>query len=239
MKIFVLTLICSGLISAEDLCNIQIFITDDPNEQVYFNQNQQVVESLHTDKYYHVYCLTNEKVRSRNFISLFRSNQSQNFDSKLNQKYQISNWSYKENNISYLKGSFVIDSANYTKDLEYTVLCRFLPIDPSIYCEKSLSLKIKNFELKDLSIFFLILLICTILCLINCFLKVKSSKNTEKYVQNSEELPPEPNESVTGTKLELNQRDLDFVEIPIHNDPDMVTESKFIATNSTSVIQSS
>lgn len=238
MKSFVLALLCCGLISA-DLCNIQIFITDDPNQQVNFNQNNEMVKSLHTDKYYHVYCLTNEKVRSRNFISLFRSNQSQDLDSKLNHKYQISNWSYKENNISYLKGSFIINSANYTKDLKYTVLCRFLPIDPSIYCEKSLDLEINSFELKDLSTFFIILIICTILCLVNALLKVKSNKKSEKYIQHSQQISSEPNEFITTTRLEINQSGQDFVEIPIKNDLDMVTESKLNPTFSTSIIQSS
>lgn len=232
MKIVVVALIYFGLINA-DLCNIRIYITDDPNEQVDFNQKQQVIESLQTDKYYHIYCLTNEKVRTRNFISLFQTNKTQDMDSKLNKKFQISSWSYTEKNVTYMKASLIINSKNYTNDFQYTVLCRFLPVNPSIYCEKSVNLKIINLEFKNFTTFTTVLIVCAILCLINVLLKVKFSKKADKYIQKTSGLMSSVNNnSNLNTDLEANSKDQDLVEIPI------AKETKFLSSNTTSIIQS-
>ncbi|CAF0807353.1 unnamed protein product [Brachionus calyciflorus] len=165
------------------LCNIQIFLSESQDEIISFRPQDKLLTSIELDKYYQVYCLTDEKVRSRNYISLISTNNSDtDLENKLNRKFQITNWSFNDKNLTYLKGGLIVDSKNFSMNLNYNVFCRFLPVDPSIYCEKTLKLNIITFNDKSLTTFFVILIICVLICLANLIVKSYLKKKGDNYV---------------------------------------------------------
>ena len=107
---------------------------------------------------YRVVCLTNETVRGRNFISLAVGNQHQHDHDSSAALVLLTNRTYQEDNhvdqdgvsvprVYYMKAPLRLDDDNdaapQTSLLgNYTLMCRFLTVDPSIYCETSLHFRL-------------------------------------------------------------------------------------------------
>jgi hypothetical protein len=175
------------------LCDIQLLLNSHLNEAKQFKSNSLInpIETIYANTYYNVLCVTNEPVRSRNFISLIPSNNdlTQNGSMHLNgngrfddlSKHEIiGNKTSIDNSLFYLSTGFIINS-NDIKN--YTLFCRFLTINPSIYCEKSLSLIVKpsrdyRFLIFFLAFFFIVFLISTAI-LVNLYLRRRVNNKNE------------------------------------------------------------
>ena len=175
------------------LCDIQFLLNSNLNEAKKFKSNPLFNQSdvVYANTYYNVICVTNEPVRSRNFISLIPQNNdlNQNGSINLNGKHDdlskheiIGNKTSIENSLFYISSGFIINSNNIKN---YTLFCRFITINPSIYCEKSLNLIVKpskdnRFFILFLAFFFIALVISTAI-LVNIYLRRRvNNENSDR-----------------------------------------------------------
>ena len=68
--VYLLLIIDKYVICNENLCNIQLYLNKNLNEIRSIESVNNQMQIIYTDTTYQVMCLTNETVRSRNFISL-------------------------------------------------------------------------------------------------------------------------------------------------------------------------
>lgn len=146
-----------GSLTSGNLCNIQLHLVEGLQDKIELKSNITKELFIDADKYYQVICITDEKVRSRNFISLVRSNQTNqdSNDIRFNKKFQIANQTISEKNLTFMRGDLIVNSNNFKNDLKYEIFCRFLTLNTSIYCEKSLNLNIRSRSDERFKIFFI------------------------------------------------------------------------------------
>ena len=170
--------------SAGNLCKIQLYINSEMNERVQFRKpDSNQTASIYADTYYEAVCLTNENVRTRNFISLETSETHtgimEDKFSLMSSKNQLTNKTKIENGLYYMKAGFKISSASLKTN--HTLFCRFLTMNPSVYCEKSLYLIVKPSLSKTYLIVIVILGVVALIALLNViicsFLRSKSKDN--------------------------------------------------------------
>jgi hypothetical protein len=152
-------------VNNEKLCDIRLALDQDLNEMAIYNsknQSDQVV--IYSDTSYSVLCVTKEQVRSRNFISLISlSNESVKLDeldeNLVHRQEIIANKTLIEKSLAYMSAQFSVSSSPSGNKLHFNLFCRYLTIDPSIYCEKSLRLIVipsKDYRFVILLVVFLV-----------------------------------------------------------------------------------
>jgi hypothetical protein len=221
------------------LCDIQLLLNTHLNEakQLKLNSLINQTEIVYANTYYNVLCVTNEPVRSRNFISLVQSNNDLNQNNSINlngigkfddlSKHEIiGNKTSIDNSLFYLSTGFIINSNNIKN---YTLFCRFLTINPSIYCEKSLNLIVKPYKDRRFLIFFLvfffIVLVIITAILVNLYLRrrVKNENentNTKSDFERKLSQRSSHRSSSSGLRSDLLQSDAKF-----NNNPEIYSTS--------------
>jgi hypothetical protein len=162
----------------QNICNIRVNII--PDDMPIFKQPYELAmnsDSLFIDPdiSYTVLCLTYDKVRSINILSLVTDDtnfqRNQNY-SDLYFKNSIivtnSRTNFYNNNNSMIKGNFLLKKkTNCNKSYLY---CRFLTHDPNIYCEKTIFFKIKSE--KRIQYFYVYIIIVSFLITFNILLMI-------------------------------------------------------------------
>ena len=171
MKKIIYLLFCCiillGFVSSEgDLCEIKMIVNDYRNKSIELNDNRDNVK-IFGDTVYEAICLTNEKVRNRNLLSLtwFSKNDKHKNHQDFQQSLALSNSTFRQENLFYLKSYFTIDSSK--KYSNYLLTCRFLTVNPSVYCETDLKLIILSSASLGFSISFVIFIIFIILIVVS------------------------------------------------------------------------
>ena len=114
-------------------CSIQLYLSDDKLNRIFTIEKSDHLE-IFTDIDYTAICKTSEKVRRNSRMSLMSI--------KTNRVLIISERavSIRNTNITSTSGGLKItnqaDSLN--EEEEFILYCRFLTIDPSVYCEESI-----------------------------------------------------------------------------------------------------
>ena len=216
--IAIVVLIRDGAESSTDfgsLCKIEIFVVKNQfeyerKEKITFNNIDLNQTEIFADQYYEAVCLTNEQVRSANFIYLETYYNSEE-KSTIKQEY-LANETQKGNNLSYLKGGFTIDSSK--QKLNHSLVCRFLPINPvGIYCMKRVRLTIIPKTNQNLKIFFIILSIVILIGIANLFIKCfimrrKKSSSNLKHMRRSSSLRSHPRTNKKSDTLKNGNLDI-------------------------------
>lgn len=165
-----------------NLCQIQIYLSDQSNSinEFQFNEISKPIE-IQTDTFYHAVCITNEKIRSRNMLKLVWNEadlftNTDSFDSN-DQSLIVSNETFRINEYSYLKGRFLINSNSLKSN--YNLFCRFLTVNPSVYCEKEIQLTISTFSSFRFKIFIAILISLIIVGLISILVKIYFKRKSD------------------------------------------------------------
>lgn len=173
----------------ENLCQIQINVNDQVLSINELNENYfSKINEVHMDTYYHVFCVTNEKTRSRNMLRLGWQENSKN--TKINTIYdfdeyhyiELSNETLRTNDLSYLKGGFVINSNDLKTN--YNLFCRFLTVNPKIYCEKEVKLIVLPFSSLRFQILIFVLLLLLAVGGVHLFMKLYSKRKLNKNNKN-------------------------------------------------------
>lgn len=187
-------------ITATDMCRIQIQVNEVFGQDVLMHgrlmESSELTISL--DSKYQVTCLTNEKVRTRNFVMLKWSNSSMGDKHRL-----ISNVTKTRDGLSYLRGNVTLKSNQFDSSHNLNIFCRFLTFDPSLYCEKIIRVKVfSNEELRfkvfrNLSCVVLLIGILSILLKINLNRFKSTNASTLSYSDKLEE-----NSKTENSKME-------------------------------------
>ena len=167
--------------NTNNLCDIQIFVSDQASEIYEFKRPNYFsnARNIYTDTFYHVICITNEPIRSRNLLKLAYGENNDDTDLSEYQSIQLSNTTLISNDYSYLKGEFIINSNNLKAN--YNIFCRFLTTNPSVYCEKEMKLVIMPFSSTRFTILIAALLLSIILGVgLVYFKRFSNSKNTNR-----------------------------------------------------------
>ncbi len=174
-------------LSSSKLCNIQIQIGQNLNPKLVNNktgENSLKLFELDSDTSYEVMCVTDEKVRLRNTLSLAWSsnepssiNEDNSFDTQNNRL--ISNLTHNANDLAYLSGEVILRSNN----LKYNnyVFCRFMTQNPSIYCEKIALIRVKSYPNHKLRIFLVFIAIFACLIALNALIYIFLMRNEFKW----------------------------------------------------------
>jgi hypothetical protein len=172
-----------SLSSIGSLCKIELFVDKNQfseKEKIEFTNVDSNQTEIYSDTYYEAVCLTNEQVRSRNFIYLETSYTSE--EKTIKKHDQLANRTFKRDNLNYLRGGFTIDSAS--QRLNHSLFCRFLPVNPvGVYCEKTIYLIVIPKTNQNIKIFLIILSIVVFIGVVNLVVKCcimrrkKSSSN--------------------------------------------------------------
>lgn len=188
-------------ISTSDLCRIQIQVSEfitatrDVSMRGVLMDTSEVIVSL--DTRYQVTCVTDEKVRLRNHLSLEWSNSSLSDDltTRLISNTTMNTRSVKSNEIlSYLRGSITVKSSEFNSNTVLSLFCRFLTIDPSLYCEKTVTLKVfsaqelKSRTMRTWSIVVLVVGLAAILLQLYLKDRIEARKNHTHTSSNPPEL---------------------------------------------------
>lgn len=204
---------CSA--TSTEMCRIQIQISElfstssqDVSMRGLLMDSSEVAVSL--DSKYQVTCVTNEKVRTRNFVMLQWSNSSSS--SGGNEKYRlISNATKNKDDLSYLRGNLTLKSSQFDSSHNLNIFCRFLTIDPSLYCEKTLRVKVYSNEELRQSVFRNLSLVVFVVGALSVLLKLslnrfRSQTTTHKASSSSRHsslsLPPAPPLEATLTEMQ-------------------------------------
>jgi hypothetical protein len=169
VSLLVLIVSGGGISCDGSLCNIQLNINgvSQKTKELQFNTSD-----LYFDTDYEVNCFTSEEVRMRNVLSLKWTNKETNASLMSNTEELLSNRTFKLNNQSYLQSYFRINSINEANRSEYILFCRFLTVDPSVYCERTLAIRMISPMDKRFKIFFAALSVLALLGLINMIIKI-------------------------------------------------------------------
>ena len=198
---FILVVVKGNGISTSDLCRIQIQVsefitaTKDVSMRGVLMDTSEVIVSL--DTRYQVTCVTDEKVRLRNHLSLEWSNSSLSDDltTRLISNTTMNSRSAKSNEIlSYLRGTITVKSSEFNSNTVLSLFCRFLTIDPSLYCEKTITLKVfsaqelKSRTMRTWSIVVLVVGLAAILLQLYLRDRIEARKNHTHASSNPPEL---------------------------------------------------
>ena len=163
-----------------NVCPIKISLIKDSTKIEYRNTDQKEIE-INLETAYSVTCITTEKVRKKGHLFLI-----------INDSYT----SYLSNNVesnirhSYLKGQ--INELRYNKTIEtYKLFCRFLPINPDIYCESELILTFKPVNNMK-RIFFIIIIFIFVLVILKLIFRFLPRIIVEESEENKVKMEMKP-----------------------------------------------
>lgn len=149
-------------VECSDICRMQMYLLPHGqriDERSLFDMNSSLAQTnvieLDSSKPYQIVCVTGEKVRLRNVLLLEWTNVTT--QRQPGAKFQLANQTHNTGEFSYLSAGLLLDSMiDHKRAANLSLLCRFIPADPSIYCEKVVHLKIYSeyeFKLSILLIF--------------------------------------------------------------------------------------
>lgn len=175
---------------ANNLCQIRIYLSDNtPTISKQYLTSDQVIKTneIHTDTYYYAVCITNENIRSRNIFKLTWRETNDENDPDLNehQSLVISNVTHRTDEYSYLIGGFLINSNNLKSN--YHLFCRFLTVNPSVYCEKEINLVVLPFSSYRFKVFLVILVILILIGVTNIFARIYLSRKKKSSINKNEQ----------------------------------------------------
>jgi hypothetical protein len=185
LSIVMLIILIDSNCEANNLCNMKIFVSDQAIEIDEFKNMNYFSDAtnIYADTFYHVICITNETIRSRNLLKLAYGENNDEMDLSEYQSIQLSNETLNSNHYSYLKGKFIINSNDLK--VNFNIFCRFLTSNPSIYCEKEIKLSILSFSSTRFIIFIVTVLLSIALGAGLVFAK-RFSKSKNHEIQESE-----------------------------------------------------
>lgn len=221
-----------------DVCHIRISMSENPNPSIEANvlrsfksgwlKERDEIE-IRTNLVNRITCLTNEKVRFRNRLNLQWPNSTNNSAFF----YMITNTTLTNGDISYLKGDLKLNSTKFATNQRLNLVCRFLPVNTSIYCEKKVSLRIiseKDYKLRlfrNVSLIILAVGFFSLILKLNLGDQILAIKKTSFNIKTSTETndnekvcdlkQEEPVEQIAQIKIEISEK---FQKFEIKDDYD-------------------
>lgn len=178
--------------SLSKLCNIQLIVNSiEPSTLLDLDKINSSYEEyeLQSDTIYRATCVTDERVRLRNILSL-ESSSSQVLVSNKTLASPVKAY-------SYLSGSFAVKRNQINSN--NILFCRFLTQNTSVYCEKTVRIRVADYANERMKTFLVLAGLLSLITLLNVIMYlVKTEHKMAKSDDNKEEVT---NETATRTTI--------------------------------------
>lgn len=161
-------------------CRIDLYLSQNPTEKLEFRHANHQNIFIQSNTNYQAFCITDEHVRNSSFISL---NNAANHP-----MYKISNLTrMNENRIYFMQAPLRVNEEMIGNGSFY-LFCRFLTVNPSIYCEKSLNFNVYSTKRQTITILSVIvstvIVILVLSFLLRFYLNRKNKHNRDSSPNN-------------------------------------------------------
>ncbi len=173
--LIVLIILCNfPQFKLEKNCLIEFYIK---NDKLNMNYDADLIANnelkIYSNTIYNVLCRTTEKVRSINKIILTWPNDNKN-------SIVIANETERSDKYSYLTGDLKLNPTDVMNNKNYTLFCRFVTYNTSVYCEKEIKFIVNNVSINKyfISVSIIIILIVVLNIAFKYFIKHRKNQSS-------------------------------------------------------------